>query len=159
MAQRTLPPERLVAFYFGMALTGIGILLFLSDFFGFMARFGDFSDFESRSRAGMMRTILGMICIAVGQLMMRFGRSGLAGSGMILDPQRTREELEPWSRMSGGILKDTLDEAGIDLAGSRSGLPFDEQLRRLEMLKREGLVSESEFLEARTKILRSLGER
>jgi hypothetical protein len=40
---------------------------------------------------------------------------GKAGSGLVLDPQQAREDVEPWSRMQGGVIKDTLDEAGINL--------------------------------------------
>ena len=39
--------------------------------------------------------------------------------GVVLDPEQAREELEPYSRMAGGIAKDALDEAGLDL-GSKS---------------------------------------
>jgi hypothetical protein len=56
------------------------------------------------------------------------------------------------------MLKDTLDEAGIDLSGQSQEMPFDEQLRRLELLKRDGLVSESEYAAAKARILQSLGQ-
>ena len=57
------------------------------------------------------------------------------------------------------ILKDTMDEAGIDLKhrADSGTLPFDEQLRRLDSLKRDGLITEEEFAAARQKILDSLG--
>lgn len=32
-----------------------------------------------------------------------------AGSGVILDPEKAKEELEPFSRMAGGMVKDALD--------------------------------------------------
>ncbi len=32
---------------------------------------------------------------------------------MILDPERARSELEPYSRMAGGMVKDALDEAEL----------------------------------------------
>ncbi len=36
--------------------------------------------------------------------------------------------------MTGGVLQDALDEAGINVRGSEnSALPFDEQLRRLHL--------------------------
>ena len=44
-----------------------------------------------------------------------FGSKGLAGSGVLLDPERTRQELEPYSRMAGGMVRDTMDEARLDL--------------------------------------------
>ncbi len=158
MPQRNISPERQGAYFFGMILTGVGLLLFLSTFVSFISHFGDFTDFEGRSKSGMMRALGGMICMAIGQFIMRVGRSGVAGSGLKLDPQEARRDLEPWSRMSGGMLKDTLDEAGIDLSGQSSDMPFDEQLRRLEALKRDGLLSDAEYAAAKTKILQGLGQ-
>ena len=60
--------------------------------------------------------------------------------------------------MSGGMLKDTLDEAGVDLSGQSKEIPFDERLRRLEALKRDGLVSEAEYAAVKTRILQKIGE-
>ncbi|MBC7980427.1 MAG: SHOCT domain-containing protein [Armatimonadetes bacterium] len=158
MPQRNISPERQGAYTFGMILTIVGLLLFLSTFVSFISHFGDFTDFEGRSKSGMMRAFGGMICMAIGQFIMRVGRSGVAGSGLKLDPQEARRDLEPWSRMSGGMLKDTLDEAGIDLSGQSSEMPFDEQLRRLEALKRDGLLSDTEYAAAKTRILQNLGQ-
>ena len=140
-----------------MILSGIGLLLFLSTFVSFLSHFGEFTDFDGRARSGGMRAFGGIICIGLGQFIMRLGRSGVAGSGLKLDPQEARRDLEPWSRMSGGILKDTLAEAGVDLSGQAQEMPFDEQLRRLEALKRDGLISEAEYAVAKSKILNSIG--
>lgn len=159
MQRKDISPERKDTYYLGMALCAIGLLLFLSTFVSFISHFGDFNDFEHRSKSGMVRAFAGVISIAIGQFLMRLGRSGLAGSGLKLDPQDARKDLEPWSRMAGGMLKDTLDEAEIDLKrpSDSADLPFDEQLRRLESLKSEGLISEAEFAAARQKILDTLG--
>ena len=104
--------------------------------------------------------IAGMVCIAAGQGLMKLGRSGTAGSGLKLDPEQARRDLEPWNRMAGGMLRDTLDEAGINLNRSTPDggeLPFDEQLRRLEALKRDNLVSGAEYDDARRRILERIG--
>ncbi|MEM6692170.1 MAG: zinc ribbon domain-containing protein, partial [Planctomycetota bacterium] len=45
------------------------------------------------------------------------GARGLAGSGVLLDPEQAREDLEPYSRMAGGMVKDAMTEADIDLSG------------------------------------------
>ncbi len=158
MPRRDISPERKGLYYLGMALSGIGILLFLSTFVSFISNFGDFTDFHGRSRSGMMRAFGGIVCIAIGQMMMRLGRSGVAGSGLKLDPQDARRDLEPWSRMTGGMLKDTLDEADLDLSGKSQEMPFDEQLRRLEALKRDGLVTETEYAAAKGRILQGIGQ-
>jgi hypothetical protein len=159
MPQKDIPPERKALYYAGMALCGLGLVLFLSNFVSQINHFGDFTNFESRAKTGMGTAFAGVIGIGIGQFLMKLGRSGVAGSGLKLDPREARRDLEPWSRLSGGMLKDTLDEAGIDLkAKSNSGaLPFDEQLRRLDSLKREGLITEEEFAAARQKVLDSIG--
>jgi hypothetical protein len=158
MPQRNISPERQGTYYFGMILTGVGMLLFLSTFVGFIANFGDFTDFHGRAQSGMMRAFGGIVCIGIGQFLMRLGRAGMAGSGLKLDPQEARRDLEPWSRMTGGMLKDTLDEAGVDLSGESKDMPFDEQLRRLDVLKRDGLVTEAEYAAAKSRILQGIGQ-
>ena len=54
--------------------------------------------------------------LIVGGFMRRVGAYGLAGSGVILDPEEAKEELEPFSRQAGGMSKDFLEEAEIDLS-------------------------------------------
>lgn len=160
MPGRDISPERKGVYYLGMALFGIGLTLFLSTFVSHFANFGDFTDFEDRAKTSMATAFGGMLCMGIGQFMMRLGRAGLAGSGLKLDPQEARRDLEPWSRMTGGMLKDTLDEADIDLRHptNSSDLPFDEQLRKLDALQREGLITDAEHATSRQKILNSLGQ-
>lgn len=157
MPQRNLSPERRGTYYFGMALAGLGLVLFLSTFVTEIMNSGDFSNFQGRVKSGMGRAFGGILCLALGQVIMRIGRSGVAGSGLKLDPEEARSDLEPWSRMSGGMLKDSLDEAGIDLSGQPAEMPFDDQLRRLESLKRDGVLSEAEYSAAKARILEGLG--
>jgi hypothetical protein len=44
----------------------------------------------------------------------------MAGSGVVLDPEQAREDLEPYSRMVGGLAWDVLEEADIDLGDKGS---------------------------------------
>lgn len=157
--KREFSEGRKQLYYVGMVLSGIGILLFLSVFVTGCMNFGNFSNFESRARGEMGRAIGGMVLIVAGRIIGSLGSKGVAGSGLKLDPQQAREELEPWSRMSGGILRDTLDEAGINLSypSKSNSLPPDEQLRRLEQLKKEGLITEDEYAAARKRIIDSFG--
>jgi hypothetical protein len=53
------------------------------------------------------------------------GARGAAGAGVILDPDQAREDLEPYSRMAGGMVKDVLEEADVDL-GRRHRDPEEE---------------------------------
>ncbi len=114
---RQISEERQAAYYVGMALTVLGVLLFVSVFITGAMHFGDFSNFASDSRSSMFRALAGMALIAIGQVIRGIGARGLAGSGVVLDPERAREELEPYSRMAGGMVKDALDEADVHLGG------------------------------------------
>ena len=108
--RRQIPPGRKAIYYVGMGLAALGAISFLSTFFTFAAHFGDFSNFEENARSGMYRAFGGMALIFVGTVLMGIGRAGAAGSGVVLDPQKAREDLEPWNRMRGGMVNDTLSE-------------------------------------------------
>jgi hypothetical protein len=153
--QKQVPPERKTLYYVGMAVTAIGFLTFISVFVSFALHFGDFNDFVGRGRSMAARGFIGIIMFIAGGFLMRMGALGVAGSGVKLDPEEARRDVEPWARMAGGVAKDAMDEAGIKLDGQSSGenLPFDERLRRLQKLKQDGLVNEQEFEAARKKIL------
>jgi hypothetical protein len=153
--QRQVPPERKKIYYIGMAVGVIGFLCFISVFISGALHFGDFSNFEQRGRSEATRGVLGMVMMIAGGYLTRIGRMGMAGSGIKLDPEEARRDVEPWSRMTGGVVKDVMDEAGIKLGGSSSAdeLPFDERLRRLQKLRQDGLVSEQEYETTKKRIL------
>ena len=104
------------------------------------------------------RAVVGMVMMIAGGILVGIGRMGLAGSGVKLDPEEARRDVEPWARMTGGVVKDAMDEAGIKLGGQppNEELPFDERLRRLQKLRDDGLVSEQEFESTKKKILESV---
>ncbi len=97
----------------------IGGLSFASVFITFARHFGDFTNFESNARSSMLRAFGGMGLLVVGAIIRGIGARGLAGSGVVLDPDKAREDLAPYSRMAGGMVKDALDEAQIDLSGAK----------------------------------------
>ena len=114
---RQISEERKTAYYLGMVLMVIGGILFFSVFITGAMNFGDFSNFESNARSSMFRAITGMALLIVGGIIRGVGARGMAGSGVVLDPDKARRDLEPYSRMAGGMVKDALDEADIDLSG------------------------------------------
>jgi hypothetical protein len=121
---RNLPPERKAAYYVGMALLVLGFLTFGSVFVTAAMNFGDFSNFESDARSSMMRAIIGMGMIIVGGIVMSVGQRGLHGSGILIDPQQQRREVEPWSRMQGGVVDDALSEVKtLDKLGGAGAEP------------------------------------
>jgi hypothetical protein len=110
---RDVSPERKAAYYVGSAFQVVGLLLFLSVFVTGAMRFGDLSSFDDTVKSMAFRAIGGMALILVGGMIRGVGARGLAGSGVVLDPERARRDLEPYSRMAGGMAKDALDEAGV----------------------------------------------
>ncbi len=114
---KQISEERKALYYIGMVLMIIGGLMFFSVFITGAMHFGDFSNFEANARSEMIRAFGGMGLIALGAIIRGIGARGLAGSGVVLDPKKAREELEPFSRQAGGMVKDVLDEADIHLGG------------------------------------------
>ena len=112
---RKISGQRKAAYYIGMGIIAVGLLLFASTFLSAIMGFGDFTDFEQRGRSMMIRAFGGMGLMVVGGIVAAIGARGVAGSGVKLDPEQAREELEPYSRMAGGMIKDALDEADISL--------------------------------------------
>ncbi len=155
MQRRQISPERKGIYYFGMLLGVVGFLTFGSVFVSGAMHFGDFSNFEEQSRSEFTRAIVGMALVIVGGILLGIGRAGVAGSGVILDPERARRDVEPWSRMAGGVVKDALDEADVDLGRTKASdsLPFDEQLRRIHKLREERIISEEEYQAKKQQIL------
>lgn len=115
----TSPPRRQVsdrrkgAYYLGSALGLIGLLMFCSVFVSACANFGNFDGFIGRAQSQMGLALGGMALLFVGSVVANVGRLGRAGSGVVLDPEQQRKDLEPWNRMAGGMIKDVLDETGL----------------------------------------------
>jgi hypothetical protein len=117
MAQQ-ISEGRKVLYYIGMLLMVIGGILFLSAAVTMVMHFGDFSNqMDAIARSSALRSFGGFGLLIVGAIIRGIGAAGLAGSGVVLDPKKAREELEPFSRQAGGMVKDALDEADINLGG------------------------------------------
>jgi hypothetical protein len=102
---KQIPEGRKAAYYIGIGLSIIGVLLFASVFVTSAAHFGDFRNFQSRAKSEEFRALAGMALIVIGAIISAVGARGLAGSGTVLDLERAREDLEPYSRMVGGMVK------------------------------------------------------
>lgn len=119
--KRPITLGRKFANYLGMMVMVAGFLTFASLFF----LIADGADAPMPSQAPGMgvfikRALGGMGLIILGAILRGIGAVGLAGSGVVLDPERAREEWEPHTRMMGGMVGDALDEAGVDLGSLRS---------------------------------------
>ena len=103
---------RKTTYYVGTALAVIGGVLFASPFMAFacfMIGVADFSPMEDGFPTYLPVTFglafIGFFLIAGGMMLSHVGRSGLAGSGVILDPEQAREDLKPWNKMAGGMIE------------------------------------------------------
>jgi hypothetical protein len=101
---------RKTAYYAGGALMAVGLIMFLSTFVISMVNFGNFSDFVGRVREAGCLAIGGMILMMLGGFIRGIGARGLAGSGLKLDPEQARDDLKPYARMAGGLIKDAVSE-------------------------------------------------
>lgn len=172
MPTRNISEGRKTIYYVGIVLTTVGFILFLSVFVSVALHvMYIFSGPLSTDDVGLigksigtffasivLRAVGGMGLIIIGQVMQNIGRVGLAGSGAILDPQQARKDVEPWSRMQGGVLKDTLDEAGLDLSrlggsNAATSVDFDEKLRKLHQLHQDGILSDEEYEREKAEVL------
>lgn len=105
-----IPNNRKIIYYIGLGLTVIGFILFLIPFFSIF----NFDPFYGNDPFGNMKySLIGFFMVLVGQILRFMGSKGMAGSGIILDPDRAREDLRPHSSARGKILKDVLDETGF----------------------------------------------
>lgn len=152
-----LSGSREFSYYLGVLQMAVGVILFVSIFVSAAA--GMSQGFGASIDPGSLavRALVGMALMFTGRLSMNVGSRGLAGSGVVLDPQKAREDLEPWSRMAGGMAKDALDEADIHLntatPAQEEQLSFDEKLRRIEQLHKDGLITDAEYQQKRSEVL------
>jgi hypothetical protein len=83
--------------------------------------------------------IIGFILIIAGSFVRGTAEKGVAGSGLVLDPEQAREDLEPFSRQAGGMLKDALDEADVHIGSADT----DNKVIMIRCRKCSGLNPES----------------
>ncbi len=105
---KKISSNRKILYYAGMGLTIIGFILFISVFFSVFTGLG-FGSFD-RYFGLFNNAFIGMILMIAGSVLMNIGRRGLAGSGVILDPEKAREDLKPHTKAMGGMLNDALEE-------------------------------------------------
>lgn len=155
MANRQISPERQQMYYVGMGMQGVGILLIVVGFVTFAAlgeqsvkSFGE----GPSPLIGFFMCFGGMVLTAVGRGIQSAAARGLAGSGLVLDPERARKDVEPWSRMAGGVVKDGLDETGLLQNETED---FDTRLRKLHQLFQDGILTQEEYQKAKDQILAS----
>lgn len=103
--------QRKAIYYVGIGMLVLGFILFISVFF---AVFGGMeSNFFLNTSSLVTRPIVGMICMIIGSIMMNVGSKGIAGSGVILDPEKAREDLKPFNSAKGEMINDVIENIDV----------------------------------------------
>jgi hypothetical protein len=103
--------KRKATYYVGIGLVVIGFLLFISVFF-FAADFM-YNPFTSGRTPPFSNAVIGMVLIIAGSLIMTIGAKGAAGSGLLLDPEKAREDLKPFSESKGKMINDMISNIDV----------------------------------------------
>ncbi len=96
--------ERKQLYYFGMGLMVLGFILFMSSFF-----ITEQPSFGFGPPPFFVRAVIGMICLIIGSVVMSIGQRGAAGAGLILDPDKAREDLKPFNQATGKMINDVIE--------------------------------------------------
>ena len=127
---RNITQKQKTGYYLGMILTGIGIIMFTAPFIDVL-----FNGLEPNERGlpeSFKVALVGFVLLASGNVLRSISARGLAGSGLLLAPKQARKDLEPYSRMAGGMVKDALEETG----GLGSGKTQEKVMIRCQVCKK-----------------------
>jgi hypothetical protein len=104
---KKISSERKAIYYLGIFFIVAGSILFIS---GFMIEDDPgFSMISSGPPAFFKRAVIGMVSIIIGAILTNIGSKGIAGSGLILDPEKAREDLKPFNTAKGEMINDVLE--------------------------------------------------
>jgi len=127
---RNITQKQKTGYYLGMILTGIGIIMFTAPFIDVL-----FNGLEPNERGlpeSFKVALVGFVLMAIGNILRSISARGLAGSGLLLAPKQARKDLEPYSRMAGGMIQDALEESG----GLTSGKAPEKVMIRCQVCKK-----------------------
>ena len=127
---RNITQKQKTGYYLGMILIGIGIIMFSAPFIDVL-----FNGLEPNERGlpeSFKVALVGFVLLAIGNILRSISARGLAGSGLLLAPKQARKDLEPYSRMAGGMIQDALEESG----GLTSGKTPEKVMIRCQACKK-----------------------
>lgn len=123
--------ERKALYYIGLGLIVLGAILFLSSFFAVNDGFDPF--YDSGMPSFFKKALIGMICMIVGAVLTNIGAKGAAGSGLILDPDKARDDLKPYTSAAGGMINDVIEN--IDIVKDRSFNQENKEIKQIVKIK------------------------
>ncbi|MGE0141919.1 MAG: zinc-ribbon domain-containing protein [Planctomycetota bacterium] len=100
---------------FGTILVAIGAVVAIGGAISFFSSFGSPGDMfaESFPPKGFLIAAGGILLTGVGRGLRHLGARGIAGSGLVLDPERAADDLAPWARTGGRLMRDAVDASGL----------------------------------------------
>jgi len=99
--------ERKITYYIGIGMIVLGFILFISVFFQVSSLMNDpLRGLDSQPP--FSNSMLGMILIIAGGIVTNIGAKGAAGSGILLDPEKAREDLKPFNEAKGEMINDVI---------------------------------------------------
>ena len=105
--------KRKATYYIGMAMNVLGFILFISVFIIGISMMNDPLDFNMDKTPPFMNAVIGIILIISGSIVMNIGAKGAAGSGLILDPDKAREDLKPFNEAGGKMINDVISNIDV----------------------------------------------
>jgi hypothetical protein len=99
---------RKATYYIGIGMIVLGVILFFSVFFFAIGSFNN-----PWKTPPFQNAVIGMILMIAGSVLLNIGAKGAAGSGMILDPEKAREDLKPYNEAKGEMINDTLEQVKV----------------------------------------------
>ena len=105
--------ERKVTYYIGICMMVLGFGLFISVFFSVINFMNAPVSFMHDEGPSFINAIIGMVLIIVGSIVMNIGAKGAAGSGLLLDPDKAREDLRPFNEARGGMVNDVISQIDV----------------------------------------------
>lgn len=122
--------ERKSIYYVGLGLIVLGVILFLSSFITVAI---DMNSSFGGPPTFFLRAVVGMICIIIGNVLVSIGAKGAAGSGLILDPEKAREDLQPFNTAKGKMINDVIEN--IDVVKNIKGERADREAKEIIKIK------------------------
>lgn len=124
-----LSRERRITYYLGMGMMALGFILFISVFFSFAGFMSNPQQLINGGGPLFTNAIIGMILMIAGSVVMNIGAKGAAGSGLLLDPEKAREDLKPFSEAAGGVINDAI--GNIDIAKKFAGKGEEKEIIKI----------------------------
>lgn len=121
---KQLAPWRKNLYYLGLVLIVLGILCVLMVFVQSIGAMNQPFMAVSDGPGFMVWGLVGFLLFATGGILRGIGERGLAGAGVILDPEKAREDLHPYTDALGGMARDAVDsfKAGQKTEGEKQPL-------------------------------------